>query len=267
MKNIFSILAFLIVSTIHAQTATPPATDSGFYKSFDNTPIYYETSGAGKPVVLVHGFMGKGESWKKSQLYADLISLGYKVILLDLRGNGRSGKPHTDEGYNNDAEAKDIIGLLHYLHVKDYYAVGYSRGSIIVSRLLMLDKHVQRAVMGGMGTGFTDSAWPRRIMFYEALSGKDVPQLAAMVKNVQQSGLDQTALALQQKWQPFTTPKQLGTISKPVLLICGDKDEDNGAAPDLAAMIPGSKYVKVPGDHGGASRTKEFSNAVTTFLQ
>src|SRR5437868_9521453 len=189
MKNIFFLFTLLICCAVNAQTNTP--TDSGYYKSFDSTRIYYETSGNGRPLILVHGFMGKGESWKRSPLYADLLSAGFKVITLDLRGNGKSDKPHTDEGYKDDAEAKDIMGLLKHLNVTDYSAVGYSRGSIIVARLLILDKNIQKAVMGGMGTGLTDSLWPRRIMFYEALSGKDVPQLAAMVKNVQQSGLDQ----------------------------------------------------------------------------
>ena len=63
----------------------------------------------------------------------------------------------------------------------------------------MLDKRVTQAVIGGMGDGFTDPAWPRRKMFYEALMGKPVPELEAMVKRIQGSGLDQLALAYLQK--------------------------------------------------------------------
>lgn len=243
-----------------------PPVDSGYYSSFDGTKIYYEIRGKGMPVVLVHGFIVTGESWKKTALYSTLLEKGYQVITLDMRGNGKSGKPHNPEAYENDAEAKDIIGLLTSLNVKTYHVVGYSRGSIIVSRLLLMDDRIGKAVIGGMGTGFTDSLWPRRIMFYNALSGKDVPELAAMVKNVQKAGLDQTALAFLQKSQPSTSPVQLQKINKPVLLICGDADEDNGSGKALSAMIPHSTFVTVPGDHNNAYHTKEFANSIISFL-
>ena len=101
----------------------------------------------------------------------------YKVILVDLRGNGKSGKPHTDGAYANDAEAKDIMLLMQHLNIKNYDAVGYSRGSIITARLMVLDKHVQKAILGGMGADFTNPNWQRSIDFYHALSADTVPEL------------------------------------------------------------------------------------------
>src|SRR6478752_6644351 len=175
---------------------------SGYFKSFDGTPIYYEVKGAGQAVLLVHGFIVNGDSWKNTSVYSDLITAGYKVITLDMRGNGKSGKPHTAEAYANDAEAKDIMGLMKSLNVKKYIAVGYSRGSIITARLMVLDPKLKRAVMGGMGTDFTNPEWPRRLMFYHALRGDSIPELAGVVKYVQDSKLDQEALALLQKEQP-----------------------------------------------------------------
>jgi pimeloyl-ACP methyl ester carboxylesterase len=87
-----------------------------------------------------------------------------------------------------------------------------------------------------------------------------------MVKYVQDSKLDQLALAYLQKAQPSTTPSELAKIKKPVLLICGDKDSDNGSAAELSTMIPGSKLVTVPGDHNNASRSPEFGAEVLKFL-
>ncbi len=95
-----------------------------YFSSFDNTPIYYEVKGSGYPVVLLHGFMNTSQNWKHTQVYKSLLDAGYKVIILDLRGNGKSGKPHTDEAYANDAEAKDVMGLLTSLQVKHYDVVG-----------------------------------------------------------------------------------------------------------------------------------------------
>ncbi|HMK18093.1 MAG TPA: alpha/beta hydrolase [Chitinophagaceae bacterium] len=241
--------------------------DTGrFFTSFDRTKIYYEVRGLGDAVVLVHGFIVNGQSWKRTELYKNLLEEGYKVIILDQRGNGFSDKPHDSTAYDNDAEAKDIMALMKLLKIKKYSAVGYSRGSIIVSRLLVLDKKIKKGVMGGMGAEFTNPQWPRRIMFYKALSGEPVPELAAMVENVKKQGLDQQALAYLQRSQPSTSKDELGKIKQPVLIICGDKDSDNGSAKELADLFKHPTYKITPGDHGGASRTKEFSTEVISFL-
>jgi len=252
----------------NGNTEVNNTSDSGaYFRSFDSTKIYYEVRGTGDAVVLVHGFIVNGQSWKRTELYKNLLEEGYKVIILDQRGNGFSDKPHTPEAYENDAEAKDIMGLMKKLKIKKYSAVGYSRGSIIVSRLLVLDKRIKKGVMGGMGAEFTNPEWPRRIMFYKALSGESVPELAAMVENVKKQGLDQQALAYLQKAQPSTSKEALRKIKQPVLIICGDKDSDNGSAKELADLFKHPVYRITPGDHGGASRTKEFSKEVISFLR
>jgi len=243
-------------------------TDSGaYFKSFDGTKIYYEVRGKGEAVLLVHGFIVNGQSWKRTELYKDLIAQGYQVIILDQRGNGFSGKPHDSIAYDNDAEAKDIIGLMKHLKIKKYSAVGYSRGSIIVARLLVLDKNITKAVMGGMGAEFTNPLWPRRLMFYRALSGDSIPELQAMVNNVKKQGLDQQVLAYLQRSQPSTSKEDLGKVKQPVLIICGDKDSDNGSAKELADLFQHPTYKITPGDHGSASRAKEFSTEVISFLK
>jgi pimeloyl-ACP methyl ester carboxylesterase len=241
--------------------------ETNFYKSPDGTKIYYEVNGTGDAVVLIHGFLTDGKSWKQTALYTDLVSAGYKVILMDLRGNGRSDKPHQPALYENDIESKDIMGIVTKLGIERYSAIGYSRGSILTSRLLVLDKRVTRAVMGGMGLDFTNPDWPRRIMFYEALSGKPVKELEGLVKYVKDLGFDQQAMAYLQKSQPSTSTKVLSKIKKPILVISGTEDTDNGSAKDLAAAFPNATYLAVPGDHGSAMRMPEFSAAVIQFLK
>ncbi|WP_333819190.1 alpha/beta fold hydrolase [Ohtaekwangia sp.] len=238
-----------------------------FYTSFDGVKIHYEVQGFGEPVLLVHGFIVDGESWKRTALYNDLLVAGFKVITLDMRGNGLSDKPHTPEAYENDAEARDIMGLLTRLGVRKYSVVGYSRGSIITARLLVLDKRVDRAVLGGMGLDFTNPEWPRRIMFYKALMGEDIPDLQGAVKYVQDSKLDQLALAYLQKAQPSTSVEALKAISNPILVICGDRDEDNGSSQTLASVFPNAMYKRVPGDHNNTARSQAFADEVKSFLK
>jgi len=239
---------------------------SGYYTSFDSVKIYYETKGAGFPVILIHGFMNSGEAWKRTAVYNALIEKGYRVITLDMRGNGKSDKPHNAEAYARDAEAKDIIGLARKLKLNSYDIIGYSRGSIIGARLLVLDKHVRKSVIGGMGTDFTNPDWPRRIMFYRALSGEPVKELEGAMKYVKEAGLDQQALAMMQKEQPSTSREALAKVQQPVLVVVGDADEDKGKAKELSAIFKRSRFTVVPGDHGSALRTPEFSDAVMNFL-
>ena len=262
-----ALLIFMLITgnCVLAQSVTAPGS---YYSSFDGVKIHYEVKGDGFPVILVHGFSGTGEGWKKGKLYNDLLSNGYKVIILDQRGNGLSDKPHDDAGYANDAEAKDIMGLATSLGLKRYDIVGYSRGSIITSRVFVLDKRIQKAVMGGMGDAYTNPEWPRRIHAYKALMGDtSFHDVDGMINYIHSNPFDELALAYQQKWQPSTSKQELAKVKIPVLLIDGSEDHDNGDEVALHKLIPGSKLVHVPGDHNSASRTSEFSKAVMAFLK
>ncbi len=270
MRFLLLFSCFFLINNSKAQTnslASKFPVVSNYFSSFDGTKIYYEVRGEGKPVLLIHGFIVDGSSWKRAALYNDLLNDGYKIIIPDMRGNGKSGKPHDSTAYDNDAEAKDIIGLMNLLKINEYSVVGYSRGSIITARLLVLDKRIQDAVLGGMGADFTNPAWPRRIMFYHALMGDSIPELKGMVEYVQQQKLDQLALAYLQRSQPSTSKEELNKITQKVLVISGDKDADNGSAAELAKLLPNSTVATVPGDHNHASATKEFSTEVINFLQ
>lgn len=262
------LIAFFILFFLGNDLFAQSSADGEYYTSFDGAKIYYEVKGEGYPVILLHGFSGTSQGWKSGEMYNDLLKAGYKVIILDLRGNGKSDKPHTDEGYSNDAEAKDVIGLATSLKLKKYDAIGYSRGSIILSRLLVLDKRLHKAVMGGMGDAYTNPEWPRRIHAYKALMGDtSLHDVDDMIKYIHSQPFDVPALALQQKWQPSTSKKELASVKIPVLIIRGTSDKENGSETGLNKMIPRSEIMYVPGNHNTASRTPEFSAAALGFLK
>lgn len=269
MKKSIIILNILMLWLLTGYSSYAQQVAGNYYTSFDGTKIHYEVKGDGFPVILVHGFSGTGEGWKKGQLYPDLLKAGYQVIILDQRGNGLSDKPHTDAAYANDAEAKDIMGLAGSLKLKKYDVVGYSRGSIIASRLLVLDKRIQKLVMGGMGDAYTNPEWPRRIHAYKALMGDTTfHDVDGMINYIHSNpAFDVTALALQQKYQPSTSPQELAKVKIPVMIICGVDDHDNGSETTLNRLIHGSKLNYVPGDHNSASRTIQFSTTVLAFLK
>ena len=266
LKNIFCI-CLAVFCAISARAQQPVAADSGYFASFDSTKIYYEVHGSGFPVLLVHGFIVNSNSWKHTGLFDSLLAAGNKVILVDLRGNGRSGKPHDEAAYQYDAETKDVMLLMKYLNINHYDIIGYSRGSIITARLLVWDKHIRKAVLGGMGSDFTNPNWPRRIQFYQALMYDTVAALHNMVQYVQQSGLDQRALAYLQKYQPSTPKEVLAKIRNPVLVIHGDSDVDNGSANELAMIFPNGEIAATPGDHNHAAQSPEFAAVIINFLR
>jgi pimeloyl-ACP methyl ester carboxylesterase len=264
MRQLLFLLFISLV--VHANAQTDTVATGNHFTSVDGVKIYYETKGTGEPVLLVHGFTNTSENWKKSVLYNELVKQGFQVILIDLRGNGRSARPHTPQSYENDSEAKDIMQLMDVLKIKRYSVVGYSRGAIITARLLVFDSRVSNVVLGGMGADFTNPEWPRRKMFYRALMGESVPELDGFMKYVKNSGFDPLELAYMQHGQPSTSPEELGKVNRPVMVICGTEDEDNGSAKTLAEMIPSSTYTRVPGDHNSTASTKPFSEEVVRFL-
>ncbi len=245
-----------------------PEVQGRYFMSFDSTKIYYEVHGAGYPVILIHGFTGTGEGWKKNPVYDDLMKAGYEVIILDQRGNGRSDRPHKGAAYANDAEARDIMGLMTNLFIKHYDVVGYSRGSIITARLLVLDRRIHKAVIGGMGDAFTNPEWQRRIHIYQALMGDTtLHDVDDVMKYIHTQHFDNLALAYQQKYQPSTSKPELAAIKQPVLIVRGTEDKENGSETGLNKLIPKSSITYVPGDHNNGAKTNEFSVAVIDFLK
>jgi pimeloyl-ACP methyl ester carboxylesterase len=260
------LMAFCFIGAV----ASAMQADSGkFYTSFGSIKLYYEVKGEGFPVVLVHGFTGTSQGWKHGKLYGDLLRAGYKVITMDLPGNGRSDKPHNNAAYADNAEAKDIMGLVTYLGIKQYDVVGYSRGSIIVSSLLVMDKRVNKTVIGGMGDAYTNPQWPRRVHAYKSIMGDtSFHDVDGMMRYIHSEHFDNESLALQQKWQPSTSPQQLAKVKTAVLIIRGTEDkEENNSETALQKMIPGSEVAHVPGDHSAAVNTQQFSDAVLQFIK
>jgi non-heme chloroperoxidase len=95
--------------------------------------IHYNDHGAGKPVVLIHGYPLDGNSWEKQE--RELLGAGWRVISYDRRGFGASSQPTT--GYDYDTFAADLKALLAHLALKEDVAlVGFSMGTGEVTRYL-----------------------------------------------------------------------------------------------------------------------------------
>jgi non-heme chloroperoxidase len=95
--------------------------------------IHYNDHGAGKPIVLIHGFPLDANSWERQE--RALLAAGHRCISYDRRGFGRSSQPTT--GYDYDTFASDLKALLDQLALgEDVVLAGFSMGTGEVTRYL-----------------------------------------------------------------------------------------------------------------------------------
>src|SRR5215204_1924906 len=100
MKILFSFLsaswfmiAFLINSSIQAQK---PAGPNGKFATIKDLKVYYEDTGRGMPLLLLHGFGRTGSDW---DLFKPELSKFHRLITIDLPGHGRSDLMDTTDVY------------------------------------------------------------------------------------------------------------------------------------------------------------------------
>ena len=133
----------LLIACLAAAPALSPAQQSAD-ESFDSSgvQIHYVDKGRGVPVVLIHGFTGSyARHWEAPGVLDALEKAGYRVIAMDCRGHGQSGKPH-DAGQYGLEMVRDVVRLLDHLKIARAHIVGYSMGGSIATQLLV--KHPDR---------------------------------------------------------------------------------------------------------------------------
>lgn len=112
---------------------------SGFTKSFDDIPIYFEIHGASTPTLLfVHGWSCNNWFWSKQ---IDHFTPRYSVVTLDLAGHGSSGTERSK--WVAEAFAQDIVAVTSELELDKIILVGHSlAGEVILEASLLLSEKV-----------------------------------------------------------------------------------------------------------------------------
>jgi pimeloyl-ACP methyl ester carboxylesterase len=239
--------------------------------------INYVVEGRGPPIVLVHGFASSLQgNWRATGVMDSVTSSGRQAVALDCRGHGRSGKPHDPQAYESTAMADDVIALMDHLVLAQADLMGYSMGALIASSLLVHNpERFHSVILSGIGDGLIAGGGPSRergeaiAKALEATDAKSAPTPAAQAFRVfaERSGNDLAALAaMQRSSRDRINMEKLRQTRLPVLVLIGEADTLVGPADRLAAMIPGAKLVKVPGDHLSAPLQPQFRQAVVDFL-
>src|SRR6185503_11296836 len=86
--------------------------------------MYYEIRGAGEPLLLLHGGGGVGSNW---ELIFKAPPTGYRLVIPDLRGHGRTTNPSMEFTFRQSA--LDVFALLDCLGIERFKAIGLSMGA------------------------------------------------------------------------------------------------------------------------------------------
>jgi len=132
------------------------------HRRFDSAgvPISYTQVGSGEPVILVHGYMASGVlNWGFTGV-TELLAQHYRVIVMDVRGHGGSGKPESRADYGIGM-VEDVVRLMDHLKIEKAHVVGYSMGGMIVLKMASLHpERLQSGIVGGMGWIRSDEESP-----------------------------------------------------------------------------------------------------------
>ncbi len=218
--------------------------------------MYFEDRGAGEPLLLLHGGMGIGGDWRHV-FPADPD--GYRVIVPDLRGHGRSTNP--SKAFSFRQCAQDVIALLDHLGIGRTGAIGMSMGA----KTLLHVATMRPSAVGAMVLVSATPYFPPPMRHaaaqftteaFDCLSAAELTALRA--RHVH--GDEQIALLYQMAREFATsyddmafTPPLLGTISARTLIVHGDRDPlyPVELAMDLFRAIPRAALWIVPyGGHG-----------------
>lgn len=239
-KEAIGIPAFYVWKAVSGQS------HGGQYAEVNGIRLYYETYGAGSPVLVLHGGTGFIETmhYQISDLSDDHL-----VIAPDSRGHGRSGDGEGPLHYAQMAD--DMVALLDTLKIEKADVVGWSDGGIIaLDMAIRYPDRIGRIAMSGANfntAGLTEEpdlasdpegeAVAAQRDFYKRLA-PDPAHWPVFYRKV---------IAM---WasEPHFTIEQLGTIKARALVMAGEFDgikrEHTGA---LSEAIPDAEEVIIAG--------------------
>lgn len=96
--------------------------------------VYYEQTGQGPDVVMVHGLAANHAFWYLR--IVPLLKEHFRITVLDLRGHGLSSMP--ESGYTTRAMADDLSGLAEVLGLSRPHLVGHSLGAAVILHFAIL---------------------------------------------------------------------------------------------------------------------------------
>jgi len=243
----------------------------GHLVDVNDIQMYYEEYGEGDPLIFLHGFTSYSQYWKP---FVDNFAKYYRVILIDLRGHGRSTNPANQ--FTMRQSASDVFALLDRLKIDQFSAIGFSGGGMTLIHMATQQRErIQNMVLVAATHYFPEECraiqrqlspdslvWDWNSLRERHVYGDEqILALLAQFHNFKDSYDDMN----------FTRP-YLSTITAKTLIVHGDRDPFFPVLIpiEIHAAIPNSALWIIPnGDHVEllTGREPEFKQIVLNFLQ
>jgi pimeloyl-ACP methyl ester carboxylesterase len=235
----------------------------------DGTELYWESTGAGPPVLLVMGLGMNATGWWRT---IPVLAERFRVIAFDNRGVGRSGRPPGP--YTVAGMAADAMAVLDAAQEESAHVYGISLGGMISQEIVLRHPERVRALVlaattpGGPAAvaakDATQAFFRRRAeMPADEAVWASVPyNYAAATRRLHGDRISQDVeqrLRFPIEPEPYTaqleaalghdTLDRLGAVTAPTLVVHGTEDRlvHPGNAELLARAIPGSGLLMWPG--------------------
>jgi pimeloyl-ACP methyl ester carboxylesterase len=246
--------------------ALPDIHDQG-YVEHDGARIWYATFGSGAPVILLHGGLGHGGNW--GYQVPALVEHGYRAVVIDSRGHGRSTRD--TRPYTYELMASDVLAVMNSLNLERAALVGWSDGACIA---LILAVHDPARAAGVFFFACNMDPSGTKEFEFTPIIGRcidrhraDYAQLSATPDRF--DGFCE-AVGLMQRTQPNYSAEDLAQIRVPVAIVQSERDEfiKREHAEYLARNIPNAEYVYLSGVSHFAplQRPEQFNAAMLEFL-
>lgn len=213
------------------------------YVQRGNVRTWYEERGAGEPLVLLHGGMGDARGFAAN---IDALSARFRVFVPERRGHGHTAD--VDGPITYELMAEDTIAFLTVAVGGPAHLVGHSDGANVALLAARLRPDLVRRVVSVSGNFHCDGLIPGVL---DAETAADF--VATAYGEVSPDGRDHlpvVARKLARMWaeEPTLTPRDLGAITAPTLVMAGDDDAislEHTTAPYRG--LPNSELAIVPG--------------------
>jgi pimeloyl-ACP methyl ester carboxylesterase len=257
------------LSRFAADGAAPlPVTDDQGYVEHDGARIWYAMYGTGSPVILLHGGLGHSGNW--GYQVPALVGSGYRAVVIDSRGHGRSTRDARPFTY--ELMASDVAAVMDALHLAQAGLVGWSDGAC--TALVLASKAPTRVAGVFFFACNMDPSGVKQITEFAPILGRcisrhmqDYKQLSA---TPDQFDAFSDAVGLMQKTQPNYSANDLARISVPVVIVQSEHDEfiKPEHAEYLARSIPNAEFVNLHGVSHFAplQRPEQFNTTMLAFL-
>ncbi|HEX2221464.1 MAG TPA: alpha/beta hydrolase [Candidatus Limnocylindria bacterium] len=208
-------------------TWTSESRGTGAYAEVNGINLYYETHGAGQPMILLHGGLGSGEMFGP---ILPTLAEKHRVIAVDLQGHGRTAD--IDRPIDERLMADDIAALIEHLGLERPDLVGYSLGGGVAFHTAV--KYPEK--VGKLIVASVYFRWDAAYAELRALQGQVNAAAAEFMKDTPMYQLYQRVAPRPEDFprvldkigemmqEQFDLTEELRGIQVPTMLVCADAD-------------------------------------------